>query len=299
MGKTRASFFLICDRMLAILPMFRNPKSLYQVSICLILSVSQFSFGQARQAFPNRDSKTPSGAGRSAFNSSCAGCHGLDGRGSDKAVNISENVRVRRLSDAQLSSIISNGVPGTGMPAFRNLPERQVRALVSYLRSLQGRDEAHALTGDAKRGREIFFGKGDCSSCHMISGLGGFLGPDLTNHGASSSPSAIRDEIMRSPRVPPPGYRAAVLTTASGERLEGLIRNEDNFSVQLQTKDGRFHFLTKAELQEIEYLNASLMPADYRDRLSDGELNDLVSYLMAIPGSNSKATPHQHEDDTE
>ena len=66
------------------------------------------------------------------FNSTCAGCHGLDGRGSDKGANIAGSVSVRRLSDADVSAIISKGVPGTGMPAFHNLSARQI-GLVSQL----------------------------------------------------------------------------------------------------------------------------------------------------------------------
>jgi hypothetical protein len=76
-----------------------------------------------------------------------------------------------------------------------------------------------------------------------------------------------------------------VLTHRSGERLEGIIRNEDNFSVQLQTRDGGFRFIQKSDLRALEPLGQSLMPNNYQERLSPGELNDLVSYLMkATPG---------------
>src|SRR4029077_1003038 len=212
-------------------------QSLYQVALFFVLSLQSISILQARQnPSSDHDSKANPTVGRSTFNSSCAGCHGLDGTGSDKAVNISGSARVRHLSDAELSSIISNGVSGTGMPAFRSLSARQVGAVVDYLRTLQGKAEERTLPGDPNRGKEIFFGKSDCSTCHTISGQGGFLGPDLTEHGATSSAEAIRDEIVKAPRVPPIGYRTAVLTTESGERMEGLVRNEDNFSVQLQTK---------------------------------------------------------------
>jgi putative heme-binding domain-containing protein len=204
---------------------------------------------------------------------------------------------VRHLSDTQLSGIISNGVPGTGMPAFRNLNEKQVRAIVAYLRLLQGKTDGRTLPGDPGRGREIFFGKGNCSACHTVSGQGGFLGPDLTEHGATSSAAAIREEIVRAPRVPPMGYRIAVLTTVSGERLEGLVRNEDNFSMQLQTKDGGFHFFKKSELRSFEHQDGSLMPTDYRDRLSTDELNDLASYLMTTPDPNSAPPPRKKVDD--
>ncbi len=292
-----SSFSSPCDRMwpFAMIPI-RQP--LYQVGLFLVVSLFSISVLQAGQnQSSDHDSKLAPAAGRSTFNSFCAGCHGLDGSGSDKAVNISGSDRVRHLSDAQLSSIISNGVPETGMPAFRNLNESQVRAVVDYLRSLQGKAEGHGLPGDPKRGKEIFFGKGDCSTCHTVSGQGGFLGPDLTEHGATSSADAIRAEIVRTPRVPPIGYRTAALTTDSGQRLEGLVRNEDNFSVQLQTKDGSFHFFKKTGLRSFEHLDRSLMPTNYRDRLSDSELNDLASYLMTTPDPNRAPPPRKKVDD--
>jgi putative heme-binding domain-containing protein len=239
--------------------------------------------------------------GRSTYNGSCAACHGLDGHGSDKAVNIAAGADAQHLSDAQLSGIISNGVPGTGMPAFRLLTEKQIQAVVLYVRSLQGKAQARTVPGDPGRGKTIFFGKGECSSCHMISGEGGFLGPDLSAYASTASATAIRDEIVRSPRIPRPGSRSATLTTAEGERFEGLIRNEDNFSVQLQTKDGRFHFFQRSELRNFDRLETSLMPTDYRERLSSSELNDLVSFLISASPDTAKkrASRKKEEDDYE
>ena len=175
------------------------------------------------------------------------------------------------------------------MPGFRNLSEKQTRAVVSYLRSLQGKLEGRNLPGDSGRGKQIFFGKGECSSCHTISGQGGFLGPDLSGYGATVSAEAIRDEIVRSRRMPAQGYRSAVLVTSEGDRLEGVIRNEDNFSIQFQNKNGGFHFFQKSELRSIDRIENSLMPTDYRERLSSAELNDLASYLMTATPDASKA----------
>ncbi|HLZ42061.1 MAG TPA: c-type cytochrome [Candidatus Sulfotelmatobacter sp.] len=253
------------------------------------------SLAQANGSLPKEKLSSPDG--RSSFNSSCAGCHGLDGSGSDKAVDISGNARVRHLSDAELSRIILHGVPGTGMPAFHNLSERQVRALVDYVRSLQGKRETRTLPGDPQRGKEIFFGKGDCSSCHAISGQGGFLGPDLSSYASTASAQAIHDEIVKPQRTPQTGYTPAVLTTTQGERLEGLIRNEDNFSIQLQTNDGSFHFFSKSELSTVDRRETSLMPANYRESLGPGELNDLVSYLMTASPEASKPAPRKKEED--
>jgi len=268
--------------------------------LCLLMGVFNNSASLAQQISSANRSKIAFETGRRTYNSSCAGCHGLDGSGSDKAVDISGTAKVRHLSDAQLSGIISNGVPGTGMPAFHTLSERQIRSLVDYLRSLQGKHEVRTLPGNPERGKAIFFGKGDCSSCHTISGEGGFLGPDLSGYGTSASAKTIREEIVRSARTPPQGYRSAVLTTAAGDRLEGLIRNEDNFSLQFQTKDGDFHVFEKSALRTVDRLDTSVMPTNYGQRLSPNELNDLVSYLLAAaPEASQAGSSHKNEEEEE
>jgi cytochrome c oxidase cbb3-type subunit III len=245
------------------------------------------------------DFKKAASPGRSAFNSTCAGCHGLDGRGGDKGVNIAGSVKVQHLSDAQVSEIISNGVPGTGMPAFHSLSARQIGALVSYVRILQGKVEARTLPGDATRGKEIFFGKAECSTCHMVSGDGGFLGPDVSAYGSAMSAKVIRDEIVKSARIEAAGYRSAMLSTRGGDHLEGVIRNEDNFSIQLQTKDGSFHFFQKSDLQSVQPLGQSLMPTNYGQKLTPDELKDLVSYLMNGATAAQARTSHRPEDSTQ
>jgi putative heme-binding domain-containing protein len=187
------------------------------------------------------------------------------------------------------------------MPAFHSLSAPQVHDLVSYLRALQGKTETRTIPGNAARGKEIFFAKGECSNCHAVAGQGGFLGPDLSSYGAMSSASQIRDAITNSNRIVPAGYKSAVATTHDGARIEGVVRNEDNFSLQLQTQDGSFHFFQKSDLQKFEYLNQPIMPSNYGQRLTQDELNDLVSFLMEATSSHDKmpAKKAPTEDDAE
>jgi len=187
------------------------------------------------------------------------------------------------------------------MPAFHSLSNAQVQFLVSYIRALQGNTDSRVVPGDAARGREIFFGKGECSSCHAVAGQGGFLGPDLTSYGAASSSKQILDAILSANRIVPSGYKSAAVTTRDGRTVEGVVRNEDNFSVQLQTQDGAFHFFQKSDLQKFEYSKQSLMPANYSQRLNPDELNDVVSFLMDTTPSHDKATSKKAptEDDAE
>jgi cytochrome c oxidase cbb3-type subunit 3 len=89
------------------------------------------------------------------------------------------------------------------------------------------------------------------------------------------------------------------MSTHDGDRLEGVIRNEDNFSIQLQTKDGSFHFLQKSDLQSVQPLGQSLMPTNYGQKLTPDELKDLVSFLMNGATAAPARTSHRPEDSTQ
>jgi cytochrome c oxidase cbb3-type subunit III len=281
----------------------RKNRGLLVVIACLWWAgICENSASQVQQPASVREKpRTAQASGNPIFSSTCAGCHGLDGRGGEKAPGLAGNPQAEQLSDAQISDIISNGISGTGMPAFRNLKDEEVRALVGYVRTLQGKIETRTLPGDTTQGRKLFYGKGECSTCHMISGQGGFLGPDLSSYGSEASAETILNAIVNRDRVVPAGYRSGVATTRDGTRVAGVIRNEDNFSLQMVSADGSFHFFEKSDLQKMEYPREPLMPTNYRGRLSAGELNDLVSYLMSTSAPPSKTNPGKRKtsDDAE
>jgi putative heme-binding domain-containing protein len=230
------------------------------------------------------------GVGKAVWAGNCAGCHGLDGRGGERGPNIATNPEIASLTDAQISHIVHDGSPNMAMPALgRTLNAAQIAAVVKHLRTLQGGQKAEALPGDPKKGGDLFYGKAECSSCHMAAGLGGFLGQDLTDAARSRSADEIREAIVHPAKEPDPRAKTAVVIVRSGERYSGIIRNEDNFSVQLQTTDGVFHLFDRAEIERVEYQPQSLMPTDYGTRLTPAELNDLTSFLMATSRAHQPA----------
>jgi cytochrome c oxidase cbb3-type subunit 3 len=243
--------------------------------------------------------QTFSGNGEKIFAGSCAECHGLDGRGGERAPNIAENPRVQRLSDDQIFAVIENGIPGTGMAAFHTLESSDIKSVVVYLRTLQGTKKTAELPGDPDRGKAIFFGKAKCSSCHMVAGKGGFIASDLSDYARTHSAEETRSTIT-SPN--PTGDRQSRTVTATirdGKKYVGRIRNEDNFSLQLQALDGTFHFLAKPDIERLDFSPQSLMPSDYHSTLSPNELNDLISYLMTSANPGESAIPKEILDEEE
>src|SRR5262245_38084493 len=64
-----------------------------------------------------------------------------------------------------------------------------IAACTAILSAPQNPEDAVAA-GDA-----VFFGKGNCSSCHEINGRGGIVGPDLSAAG-TRTPEALRAKIL-------------------------------------------------------------------------------------------------------
>jgi cytochrome c oxidase cbb3-type subunit 3 len=232
-------------------------------------------------------------AGKQIFVTTCAACHGLDGRGGERGPDISRRREVQRLPDKTLLQIVREGVPATGMPAFGSLGAARIQAVVRYLRSLQGQTGVADLSGDPKHGKTLFFGQSGCSQCHMVKGEGGFIGSDLSSYAKNQSAPDIRTAITNPYRNLDPRKRTVVVTTANSQALTGIARNEDNFSLQLQTADGALHLLDRSELRSIEYQPRSLMPDDYGSKLSRKELDDLVSYLASVARNTNKPQAEQ------
>ncbi|HET8827501.1 MAG TPA: c-type cytochrome [Terriglobales bacterium] len=234
------------------------------------------------------------------FPANCGSCHGIDGHGGERAPDIATRRDIQRLSDDALAKIIRDGIPGTGMPPFRSLGPAKIQGLVHEMRRLQGEDTASSLPGSPAGGKSLFFGRAGCSDCHMVSGAGGFIGSDLSVYARGKGAADIRVAILNPAGKLPERGRLVVATTADGQVLTGMVRNEDNFSLQLQTKDGTFHFLEKSSLGALERRAESLMPSDYGTRLTAQDVDDLISYLiMSGRTSNSAGTQsdgkHDHE----
>jgi len=265
--------------------------------LCLSCGIAAWSQEKpAASATPKGDARNVT-TGKQTYSASCAGCHGLDGRGGERAPDIVTRPQVRQLSDTALLQVLQNGVANTSMPSFRFLDSKTRRSVVAYIRTLQGAAANVKLPGNSERGKEIFFKKGSCSDCHMVHGQGGFFASDLSGYAAGRSQESVRDAIVSPNRDLDPRRRTVVAMLTNGSSLEGLARNEDNFSLQLLTPDGAVHLLSKSSLASLAYRDQSPMPADYGVKLSAAELDDLVNFLFASAEKNSNRNSKEEPDD--
>ena len=166
----------------------------------LVLGVTLAFAGDDHNPFAG-DTKAAK-AGEYEFRINCALCHGLGAHGGGRGPDLTRAAKKHTHSDADMFQVISNGIPGTAMPANGTngqgvgMTDTEIWQIITYIRSQEVKAPAHAL-GNASHGKELFYGDANCSLCHMIEGRGGRLGPELTGVGGSRTRAAIIERLLQ------------------------------------------------------------------------------------------------------
>jgi cytochrome c oxidase cbb3-type subunit 3 len=237
-------------------------------------------------------------AGGFEFRINCAFCHGLGARGGGRGPDLTRAHKRHGDSDADLFQNISQGIPGTVMPANGTngqgvgMTDDEIWQIIAYLRSVQVQSPAKPV-GNAVRGKELFYGDANCSSCHMVEGEGGRLGPDLTAVGTARTVESLVESV-RSPskrlawgltestKEFAEEYETVTVVTSDGREIKGVTLNEDQFTLQMMDKTEQIHLLEKDKLRSIQKSRTSLMPTYDQSTLSDQDLNDILGYLLSV-----------------
>jgi putative heme-binding domain-containing protein len=222
--------------------------------------------------------------GKAMFRTRCAGCHGPDARGF-----LGPDLTgywAAGGTDDRMFEIVRRGVPGTEMPPSDPLRvlDKDIWQTLAYVRTLSGIPAA-AATGDAANGERIF--RVNCTSCHMVNGRGGQLGPDLSRIGSGRPRAGLAGKLRGTAGVMRPGYEPVTIVTRDGERIRGIKKNEDEFSLQIMDTRERLQGYLKANLAEVTIDKQSLMPVYGPERLNDRDLDDLLRYLTGLRAADA------------
>jgi putative heme-binding domain-containing protein len=196
--------------------------------------------------------------GKRLYADHCVLCHGVDAEGTERAPQLAGNRDLRQQSVDQLRTLIYDGVPDSGMPAF-DLPAAELDALAALVHSLNAPSAETIVAGDPKAGEQFFFGQGQCASCHMIDGRGKPVGPDLSEVGRDLSVDEIRQALRQPDARITPGYELVSVKLRDRQSIRGFARNRGSSDVELQDLEGRFHLLHEDEILEIRLEGYSLM----------------------------------------
>jgi putative heme-binding domain-containing protein len=223
-------------------------------------------------------------SGMALYRIRCADCHGLDARGY-RGPDLT-TLLAGDMTDERLFQTIRKGVPGTDMPATRELDttDDDLMMMIAYLRKLGTVAAPESVTGNVENGARLFASQ--CANCHRVAGRGGRIGPDLTRIGVARSRAALVREIRTPSEWVTPAFETVTLVTNEGQRVRGVKKNEDVFSIQIMDLRERIQGFTKSSLREVVYEKDSLMPPFGPGRLNESDLTDLVGYLSSLRGAD-------------
>lgn len=183
-------------------------------------------------------------AGHQLFDTHCAACHGFRGQGG-VGVPLSLPAFINSVDDDYLRKTVRLGRPGRIMPAFPQLNDADLDALVSYIRAWSDKPApvypAAPIAGDASRG-QVLFGK-HCATCHGANGEGG--------HGTGLTLSRPRDLPILAPALHNTGFLSAA--------TDAMIKN-----TLMKGRDG------------------TPMRSFLKQGLSERDLNDIVAYVRSL-----------------
>ena len=191
------------------------------------------------------------------YSENCAACHGANGQ-NGPAMDLANPEYQALVDDAALRKWISNGMPGTQMPAFAQsaggmLTDAQVNALIAGMRKawsqpnvFQGATPppyAQSAAGDSAHGQQVYAAR--CASCHQW----GHQDITGTNYLSLVSDQALRSIIIAGrPDIHQMDWRM--------ERQAAIVGAA----------------------------NGNSTPQEFVHPLSDQDVSDIVTYLGSLRG---------------
>jgi len=248
--------------------------------LALALAPARIS-GQAPAAPPGDYAPADIAYGSGIYDAQCTTCHGANGDGVG-GVNLRSGNFRNAITDLDLGRVITNGIQGTGMQAFR-FDAAELAGIIAYLRNMNSADRGSAKLGDPARGRALVEGKGGCLRCHRVDAEGSHVAPDLSEVGALRSAGSLLRSLTDPSSQMMPINRPVRAVLRDGKVVNGRRLNEDTYTVQLIDDQEKLVSLAKSDLREYTILTTSPMPS-FRTTLAADELADVVAYLLSLKG---------------
>lgn len=190
--------------------------------------------------------------GKPLYQTHCAACHGEKGSGG-VGVPIMLKSFQNSVSDQYLFKTIRNGRPGRVMPAFDQLSDSQIKAIVRHMRKLTDSPSRNAdkqqIKGNLKAGFALY--ARHCASCHGDNGQGG--------KGTGVTFSRPRNLPIIAPALNNPGF----------------LKSATDQMIRQTTLNGR---------------KGTPMPAFAKQGLSQQDANNLVAYIRSFEKQHNKTS---------
>jgi len=180
-------------------------------------------------------------------------------------------------TESQVNALIGFPAPPGKAKAIANATSTGLTELPEAYGKLDWAKEI--LTGDQKRGQELFNTRG-CTVCHSVKeGDPGGGGPSLAGAGSRFTVQYIVESVITPNKVVAPQFRWTLAKLKNGEVVTGLITSETASEVEFLLPAGLRRTVKKADIDSRELQERSPMPEGLI--LNPAELRDLAAFLFA------------------
>jgi putative membrane-bound dehydrogenase-like protein len=140
-------------------------------------------------------------------------------------------------------------------------------------------DELLPLTkvkGDPEAGKVVF--KNQCAKCHLHSGEGAKIGPDLT--GAAVHPKhELLVHLVDPSRNVEGNFRVYTVLTIDGDVINGLLASESKTAIELIDSEAKKHIVLREDIDNFKASTKSLMPEGFEKQVKPEEITNLLEFL--------------------
>lgn len=141
-----------------------------------------------------------------------------------------------------------------------------------------------SLTGDAARGRRLFFETAavQCKQCHRIGNQGTELGPDLSEIGKKYNRALLLESIVEPSKQIDPKFVAYLVETTAGQVHAGLLIEKTEREVILKDAQNKQIRIPADEIELFAPQQKSLMPDSLLRDMTAQEAADLLEFLGGL-----------------
>ncbi len=136
---------------------------------------------------------------------------------------------------------------------------------------------------DFENGKTMY-AAASCLTCHVMKDEGGIVGPNLTTVGQRFTVNDLLDSVINPSASVSDQYQVVTLQLKNGEALSGRIHAKDASSTVIATnvlKPMQARTIANSEIEQSTPLPVSTMPPALLNTLNEGEVLDLLAYILA------------------
>jgi len=144
------------------------------------------------------------------------------------------------------------------------------------------------MSGDAERGKKLFFSTATCGNCHVVGSEGKEVGPNLSEIGSKLSRYALFDSILFPNAGISHNYETWAVALKSGQVTTGILLSDTAETLTIKDAEAIERKFAKSDIASHKQQKVSLMPADLQKTMTEQELLDVVAYLEELKRAQGK-----------